>query len=332
MPYAEPLQFPSPAPDGFPPLAREPEFDASRHLALEKPDTIISLEELGYSDEDIASCPSSLGITSCFRVLSDEGVACLQEVTRNLLPYARNIKRISRAVRGGVYQSKFLRDLCLSPDVSAVVSECCQSEMLPHTIPHQLGHLNYNPETVGENVDKWHVDTLRIDYVMFVTDPSEIAGGEFQYFNGTKYEMEGLVKAGEGLPEERIMSPVLPGPGYAVLQQGNMVVHRAKGLREAGERITMVNGYVPREIGYPDYTRFDQLYLADPKPVATAEYARHVAWMGREMLRDPIENPLYGDDKERIASQLDAVIATLSHAAKEIRDAGTKPMEHFGDG
>lgn len=332
MPYAEPLQFPSPAPDGFPMLASEPEFDPGRHLALEKPQSIVSLEELGYSDEAISACPTPLGITSCFRVLSDEGVACLQEVTRNLAPYARNIERISRAVRGGVYQSKFLRDLCLSPEVNDVVSECCGAPMLPHTIPHQLGHLNYNPEQVGENVDKWHVDTLRIDYVMFVTDPNLIEGGEFQYFNGTKEDMKAIVDAGEGLPEERIVSPALPGAGYAVLQQGNMVVHRAKGLREAGERITMVNGYVPREIGFPDYTRFDQLYLADPAPVATAEYVRHVAWMGREMLRDPIENPLYGDDRERIAKHLDAVVDTLQHAAQEIRQAGAKPMEHFGDG
>ena len=77
-------------------------------------------------------------------------------------------------VRGGAYQSRFLRDLCLSPDVAEWISEICGAAMVPHSIPHQLGHLNYNPLKLGENVDKWHVDTLRVDYVMFVTDPNAV--------------------------------------------------------------------------------------------------------------------------------------------------------------
>ena len=84
MTHASPLSFPPVSPDGYPVLASEPEFDPGKHLALEMPETVISLEELGYSAEEIAECPTSLGITSCFRVLSDEGAACLQEVTRGL--------------------------------------------------------------------------------------------------------------------------------------------------------------------------------------------------------------------------------------------------------
>ena len=49
-----------------------------------------------------------------------------------------------------------------------------------------MGHLNYAPTTIGDNVDKWHVDTLRYDYVMFVTDPKKNQGGAFQYYRGTK--------------------------------------------------------------------------------------------------------------------------------------------------
>lgn len=100
MTQAAPLSFPPVLPEGYPALASEPEFDPAKHLALEKPETVISLEELGYEADEIAQCPTSLGITSCFRVLSDEGVACLQEVTRGLEQYARSIPRISRMVRG----------------------------------------------------------------------------------------------------------------------------------------------------------------------------------------------------------------------------------------
>jgi hypothetical protein len=332
MTVAKTLEFPNIFPDGFPVLEREPMFDPGRHLALERPEQIVSLRELGYAPEEIAACPTDLGITSSFRILSDEGVACLLEVARSLAPYARGVERISRMVRGGTYQSRFLRDLCLSPDVAHWISEICGAAMVPHSIPHQLGHLNYNPLKVGENVDKWHVDTLRVDYVLFVTDPNAIEGGEFEYFMGTKHESKALHGAGEKLPPERTIAPRLPGAGYAVLQQGNMVVHRAKGLRCAAERITMVNGYMPGDPHCADYTRFDQLYLADPQHVAASEYARHAAWIGREQLQAFIEGSTYSTDRVAIAAHLETVAAYLSKAGADIREAGNAAMEHFGDG
>lgn len=332
MPLAHPLPLPTEAPRGFPRLEREPVFDPARHLALEMPEQIIDLADLGYSAEQIADCPSTLGVTTAFRLLSEEGVACLQEVTRVLAPHARTIERISRMVRGGVYQSDFLRDFCQSPEVAEHISALCKTPVLPHSIPHQLGHLNYNPETVGENVDKWHVDTLRLDYVLFVTDPNEIEGGEFQYFHGTKQEMQALTEAGKPLPEDRIRAPRLPGAGYAVLQQGNMIVHRATALKQVGERITLVNGYIPAEIGFPDYTRFDQLYLADPPHVAASEYTRHVAWMGQQMLQSQLTDPGFELARETHAENLEALAHLLTTAALELRRADEAKMEHFGDG
>ena len=66
------------------------------------------------------------------------------------------------------------------------MSKLLQTPLAPHGIGHQLEHLNYQPLASGENVGKWHWDTLQVDYVMFVTDPQEVEGGEFHYFNGTK--------------------------------------------------------------------------------------------------------------------------------------------------
>lgn len=328
---AEPLDFPVPQPDGFPVLVTEPEFDAARHLAIETPETVITLGEFGYADDEVAACPTDLAVTSCFRILSDEGVAALQEVTRGLEPHARSIERISRMVRGGVYQSRFLRDFCMAPELTEAISGICGAPMYPHTMPHQLGHLNYNPHTVGENVDKWHADTLRIDFVLFVTDPNAVEGGEFEYFRGTTDEVRALKAEGKPLPEERVVQADIPGPGYAVLQQGNLVVHRAKGLTAPGERITMVNGYVPADMSYPDFTRFDQLYLADPAHIAASEYARHVAWMGREALRAEIDGFSFSADKDAFADRLEKVAALLSGAVAQLREAGQGPMDHFGD-
>lgn len=329
---ANPLAFPSVHPSGFAPLEGEPVFDPARHLAPETPTEIVSLKDLGYGAEDVAQCPTDIGITSCFRVLSDEGVACLLEVARRLEQFTTSNPRIARNVRGGVYRSRFLRDFCLSPDVTEAISKICKAPLAPHTIPHQLGHLNYNPLEVGQNVDKWHVDTLRIDYVMFVTDPNTVDGGEFEYFAGTKGEMAALHKSGQGLPDDRIVAPRLPGPGYAILQQGNMVVHRAKGLTRPGERITMVNGYVPTDLRYSDFTRYDQLCLADPPHVVTAEYERHVAWLARERARQIIGSTEFSDDRAASAARLEAIASELQKAAEQIRSAADAEIEHFGDG
>ena len=76
-------------------------------------------------------------------------------------------------------------------------------------------------------------------------------------------------------------------------------------LSAPGERITLVNGYVPAQLNYPDYTRYDQLYLADPANIATSEYARHIAWMGREALAAQIDDFEFSADREKFASQLD---------------------------
>ena len=111
-----------------------------------------------------------------------------------------------------------------------------------------------------------------------------------------------------------------------------MVVHRAKALAAQGERITLVNGYVPADLGYPDFTRFDQLFLADLPHVAASEYARHIAWMGRALLESQLLDSLFSSDRAHFADTLEKVAELLSNAAQEIRAASRTTMEHFGDG
>ena len=318
-------------PHGVEPLVDEPEFNPSLHLALEKPGEIISLSEFGYSEDDIAACPSDFAATDIFRILSPEGAACLYEVCKQLEEFTTSNPRIQRNMRGGVYRSKFLRDLCMSPDVTAFISDICGVELLPHTIPHQMGHLNYAPTTVGDNVDKWHVDTLRYDYVMFVTDPKKNEGGAFQYYRGTKHEVEALHKDGKPLNPEKIISPEMPGPGYAIMQQGNMVVHQAKGLTAPGERITMVNGYIPANPAFQDYTRYDQLTFADPVSIATAEYSRHVALHARRAIDETITDIPFDKDRAFYADQLRHLSSIITKAIQDIDEADTAEMEHFGD-
>ena len=318
-------------PEGFSALESEPEFRACSHLALERADQVFRLSDFGYSPKEVSECPSDFAISSVFRILSDEGAACLYEVCKQLEPFASSNSRIERCVRGGVYRSRFLRDLCLSPDVCEFVSELCEAKLLPHTIPHQLGHINFAPKKSGGNVDKWHVDTLRYDYVLFVTDPNKNQGGAFQYFRGTKHEMAKLKQQGAPLPPDKVASAAVPGAGYAVMQQGNMVVHQAKGLDAPGERITMVNGYILQDAFFPDYTRYDQLALADPPHVAAAEYARHAALRGQRMLSQDIANAGFDSSRNSHADRLSAAAKVLQDAAEQIRAEDKTEMEHFGD-
>ena len=317
-------------PAGFEPLENEPIFDPARHLQLERPQTVYGLDELGYSEDVLRDAPASFAATSVFRILSDEGAALLYDTVKRLEDFCTSNPRIARNVRGGVYRSKFLRELCLSQEVTKFLSGIVGLQLMPHTIPHQLGHLNYNPKTLGENVDKWHVDTLRFDYVMFVTDPKRNQGGQFQYFKGTKEEMAALKAEGQAVPPERIISPDMPGPGYAILQQGNLVVHQAKGLTAPGERITMVNGYIPFDPDYPDYARYDQLCHADPAHVVTTEYSRHAAVQTKRFLEKHLIDQPFSDAQSQSAEHLEYAAEILRVAAEQIR-AGKGQMEHFGD-
>ncbi|MGB0866806.1 MAG: hypothetical protein ACPGSC_09870 [Granulosicoccaceae bacterium] len=323
-------RFPDSLPN-FSPIADDPIFNPAVHLALGQPERIYSLDELGYTPKQLTEpTPSSVAATDCFRILSDEGVAALYHVCKQLETHTTSNARISRNTRGGVYRSRFIRDLSLSPEIATHLSQLMQSPLLPHAMGHQLAHLNYQPLTVGENVDKWHYDTLQVDYVMFVTDPNVVDGGEFQYFSGTRDEMEALHAAGKSIPPERVIAPRMPGAGYAVLMQGNYVVHQARGLQSPGERITFVNGYSFADPAISDFTAFKQLRIVDPAETVDAEYARQMAYRSVQHLQACINTPHYGDTDATI-EQLQRARAELDTAISALQDKNDEEIKHFGD-
>ena len=325
-------RFPGTAPD-YEPIADDPVFDPSIHLALTRPEQTWSLTDFGYGEEIAGTTPAELAATSCFRILSDEGVAAMQHVCRQLEAFTRANPRIARTTRGGVYRSAFMRDFAMSVDVAEHVSALMQTPLHPHTMGHQLGHLNYQPLTLGENVDKWHYDTLQVDYVMFVTDPNTVEGGEVQYFFGTRDEMAQRVKSGQGIPADRIVAPAMPGAGYAVLMQGNYVVHQARGLDAPGERITLVNGYTFGDLSTPDYTALGQLLNADAASHATAEYTRHMAMRCAAHLEPCINQPDFEAEPAAQLARLQAAQQTLDEAVSQLQQAmdGPEAIRHFGD-
>ena len=73
-----------------------------------------------------------------------------------------------------------------------------------------------------------------------------------------------------------------PAAGYAVFQQGAMVVHRATRLERRAERNTAVIGYVSRDVALPDPTVDSIVTWGEPGIIA--EFARHKAWLSRTKL------------------------------------------------
>ncbi|WP_119460398.1 hypothetical protein [Rhodospirillaceae bacterium SYSU D60014] len=328
--FAEPMTFPSRTPVDMAPVAEAVVFDPHRHLALERPVRAVPLEALGYSEEDIAACPSRVAITAPFRLLSDEGASALLEVCRQLRLHRVSCERIENMVRGGTYRSRFLRDLCLCPEVTAFLSDVFGAPLAPHTMPLQLGHLNFAPDDLSRAVDKWHHDTVGIDYVMMVSDPATVRGGAFQYFLGTKTEAAALAAEGRTPPEDRVVSVPFARPGEVVLMQGNMVVHRGAKLEQPTERITMVNAYVPRAIGLPDPTRFPDLRKVDPHHVLFPEWARHKAWLARGKLDRLIEELPFTTDRAFIIAALREAISDIDHAITDLEDETDGGLVHYG--
>lgn len=338
MMLASALPFPEQTPAEYAIELNEPRFEPGLHLALEAPAHVWSLADLGYTPAETKECASQLAITAPFRLLSDAGVAQVRRIAINLREKRRTSARTASYLTGGVYRSRFLRDLCNSPEIAHHLSALAGCELLPHSMPSQQIYINYAPDDLDKAVDTWHTDGIGFDYVVLVSDPSLLVGGDFQFFRGTKREAaaflgarpEDLTEAiANDLPADRVVSARFPAAGFAVLQQGSMVVHRATRLLEHAERITLVPGYVARDAAFPDPTR--DVVASWGEPGIVAEYARHKAWLGRTKLDHLIGSISPNQSANEIVRALEAAIADVERAVSVVRalsESGRRsPME-----
>ena len=324
------VPFPSELPPGYEWLDDEPAFDPASHLALEWPTSVITLAELGYTAEEIAPTATPIAASSPFRVLSDEGAEILLTTARRLRAFAaRAGDRIENTVRGGCYRSRWLRALCLAPEVTEVMSEIYGTAVAPHTMPVHLGHMNFEPTERPEGpVDKWHHDTIPLDYVMMVSDPTTLPGGRFEYFLGTKAEASELAAKGETPPRDRVVAPDFPGPGYAIALHGNMIVHRGAELTAPAERITMVNAYVSLDRSRADQNRSRDLIAVDDHELLWTEWSRHVAWRAAGRLDRLVNEMPFTADPDAAVEALQHAIADVTQAIDDMR-TGEVPIHHY---
>ncbi len=323
------VPFPTIQPSGYEWLDDEPLFDPSRHLQLEAPDEIITLADLGYGADDIAGKATTMAASSPFRVLSDEGAAIMLDVGRRLRTFCRPAgERIERTVRGGCYRSRWLRDFCISPEVTQHLADIYGVSVAPHPMVVHLGHINYEPSRIEAAVDKWHHDTIPLDYVMMVTDPVATPGGRFEYFVGTKAEAAALRARGETPPSDRVVAPDFPGPGYVIALHGDMVVHRGGPLTQLAERITMVNSYVATDTSLDAQSRNRDLIGVDDPETLYTEWAKNAAWRSRERLDAIIASSGFEADADVVAAALEFAIDDVRTAVDEMR-SGAARIEHY---
>jgi hypothetical protein len=328
---ADDLPFPSTRPQGYDQLRDEPVFDPRRHLALEPPSQSWTLNDFGYSEEEAGKCASQIAIAGPIRLLSEEGTEAARAVAGALRGSRQRSDRTANYLAGGVYRSRFLRDLCNCPQVTAFFSEVVGCELLPHSMPSQQIYINYAPDDISKAVDTWHTDSIGFDCVVLATDPASFIGGQFQFFRGTKQEAASLLEIrpedltapiARDLPRDRVVGFQFPAAGYAVFQQGTMVVHRATRLERRAERNTMVLGYVSRDTALPDPTRDSIVGWGEPG--LTAEFARHKAWLTRAKLDFLIRRMDINASASDIRHMLEDSIADSQRAIEIIKTSSER--------
>lgn len=286
-----------------------------RYLDLVPPSGVHLLAELGYEDDSEALSP--VAISEPFRLLSDEGVEVALAIARELEQIAPTDKR-SKRLRGCTYRSEFFTGMYSDPDVLALLRELSQADVRPHPIGHHQVQLNFAPEELTKDVDVWHYDVVSYDYVMLLTDPSEMKGGNTEYFDGTVEEGMGIVSSGEPIPDERIRAVRYPAAGWAFLQQGHRVLHRAARLEEAYPRISLVASYYCSDPQLREPTILSPLRRADGRAVALHEWAGYAAYRTIERLERFLENqPDFSRSLEEVKEELEGCLVEAEQAIAE---------------
>jgi hypothetical protein len=316
--------YPPTLPPGFSFVEEEVEFDPKKHLQLEKPEKITMLSELGYTDEEIAQFPSPVAATSPVRMLSDEGVGALQKSIDACMPRTVRTAGGDPRLYYGAYQSKFMRELAGSKELTGFLSELYQTPIAPHTMANLGIQLNIGTQPEVE-IQAWHHDSVSFTVVLSMYDPTKIDEGRFEYFEGTRDEGKRLFEENGVVPPDRVVSPMChPGVGGTI--QGSAIWHRGAPLKSEGYRASLVLSFCARDASYPDgnrtfFTGLQRIPFADAEDVVNpiyCEWARHNAWLAQARLGTLLEELPWTEDMQLIADQLRQAVAPIERAIERL--------------
>ena len=165
---------------------------------------------------------------------------------------------------------------------------------------------------------------------MAASDWTQLDGGRFEFFTGTKNEAADIKASRRQLPSERVVSAQYPGAGWAVVQQGNMVVHRAAPLRTLAERTSFLVSYVATNLDLPETNVIRDYTTMDPDHIIYPEWARHKAWLARAKIDRLLAELPFTDDRETLIAALEDVRSELDVAIEDIRDESKSYLHRYG--
>jgi hypothetical protein len=286
-----------------------------RYLQLEPPAAVHTFADFGDVDEDVLLSPVAL--TEPFRLLSDEGVAVALEIARDLEKIAVGDAR-SKRMRGCTYRSRFFDGMYSDPELVSFLAELAQADLREHPIGHHRVQLNFAPEELSRDVDVWHYDVVAYDFVMLLTDPAAMKGGDTEFFRGTVAEGMAILAEQGAIPADRIGAARYPGAGWAFLQQGHQVLHRAARLEEAYPRVSLVASYYCADPSFREPTILPPLRVAEGRDVALVEWADYAAYRTIERLQAFLAGgPDFAAGPEAVRQRLAACLADATAALEE---------------
>jgi hypothetical protein len=285
-----------------------------RYLQLEPPAGVHTFAEFGQADEDALLSP--VAVTEPFRILSDEGVAVALTIARELEKLAVGDAR-SKRMRGCTYRSRFFDGMYRDPELVSFLATLAQADLREHPVGHHRVQLNFAPEELTRDVDIWHHDVVAYDFVMLLTDPAGMKGGNTEFFRGALAEGMAILDEQGVIPPERIGAVGYPAAGWAFLQQGHQVLHRAARLAEPYPRVSLVASYYCADPRFREPTILAPLRKADGRDVALVEWAQYAAYrtIGRlEAFLAPGPDFAAGPEaaRERLAGCLAEATAALA--------------------
>jgi hypothetical protein len=312
------------APSSRPPGYEIAESDAvweERYLEILPPSAVHLLDEFGDSDTEAALSP--VAISEPFRILSDEGADIALRIARELEQSAVGDAR-SKRLRGCTYRSQFFAGMYSDPRLLAFLSGLAQADLRDHPVGHHQVQLNFAPEELSKDVDVWHYDVVAYDFVMLLTDPAPMKGGNTEFFRGTIDEgMRILAERGE-LPAERVGKAEYPGAGWAFLQQGHRVLHRAARLEEPYPRISLVASYYCADPLWREPTILPPLRMADGREIALVEWANYAAYRSVQRLQNFLaRQPDFSVPLGEVKRQLAECLSDAQRAIEEFDSTDT---------
>jgi hypothetical protein len=261
-----------------------------RYLQLTPSPTVRLLHEFGDSDAEAALSP--VAVSEPFRVLSDEGAAVALRIARELERQAVGDAR-SKRLRGCTYRSQFFAGLYSDPRLIEFLSNLAQADLREHPVGHHQVQL-------------------------ILTDPAPMKGGNTEFFRGTIEEgMRILSERGE-LPSGRIGKIEYPGPGWAFLQQGHRILHRAASLEEPYPRISLVASYYCADAEWREPTILSPLRKADGRDIALVEWANYAAYRTVQRLQSFLaRQPDFSVPLAEVKRQLAECLSDAERAIEE---------------